>query len=175
LPLANLWGENNPLLNILHLLRVGSEFLAGCFLYRLHVRGAGSSLPWPILTPLAGVLSVAVAALLWLLGTTLFWVSPLLAVFVYGVAQQRGTFTASLASAQMVFWGQVSYSLYMTHSLVRTVLRKALPFTHFVDASWVLRLGLLGLYAACFAGVAALTYMLIEEPVRHWMRRKPPV
>jgi peptidoglycan/LPS O-acetylase OafA/YrhL len=175
LPFANLFNEHNPFSNILHLLRVSTEFLAGCFLYRLHARGAGSSLPWPILTPLAGVLSLAVAALLFGLGTTLFWVAPLLAVFVYGVAQQRGGFTSSLASPGMIFWGQVSYSLYMTHSLVRTVLRKALPFTHFVDASLLMRLGLLGLYALCFAGVAVLTFLLIEEPARHWLRKKTPV
>jgi peptidoglycan/LPS O-acetylase OafA/YrhL len=175
LPLANLFDANNPFSNILHLLRVSTEFLAGCFLYRLHARGAGSSLPWPILTPLAGVLSVAVAALLFVLGTTLFWVAPLLAVFVYGVAQQQGGFTSSLASPGMIFWGQVSYSVYMTHSLVRTVLRKALPFTHFVDASLLVRLGLLGLYALCFAGVAVLTYLLIEEPARHWLRKKTSV
>jgi peptidoglycan/LPS O-acetylase OafA/YrhL len=175
LPLANLWHENNPLLNILHLVRVSTEFLAGCFLYRLHARGAGSSMPWSILTPLAGLLSVAVAALLWSLGMTLFWVAPLLALFIYGVAQQRGAFTSSLAGPQMIFWGQVSYSLYMTHSLVRTVLRKALPFTHFVDASLLVRVGLLGLYIICFAAVAALTYMLVEEPVRRLMRNKSPV
>ena len=175
LPLANLFGSHNPFSNILHLLRVSSEFLAGCFLYRLHARGAGAGLPWPILTPLAGVLAVAMAALLWGLGTTLFWVAPLLAVFVYGVAQQQGAFTSSLATPGMIFWGQVSYSLYMTHSLVRTVLRKALPFAHFVDASLVVRLGLLGLYAICFAAVAVLMFLLIEEPARHWLRKKTPV
>jgi peptidoglycan/LPS O-acetylase OafA/YrhL len=158
-----------------HLIRVSTEFLAGCFLYRLHARGAGSGLPWPILTPLAGILSVLVAALLWSIGTTLFWVAPLLALFVYGVAQEQGRFTSSLASSSMVFWGQVSYSLYMTHSIVRTVLRKALPFMQFTDAPLLMRLGVLGLYIVCFAGVAALTYLLIEEPVRRWMRRKSPV
>jgi peptidoglycan/LPS O-acetylase OafA/YrhL len=58
---------------------------------------------------------------------------------------------------------------------VRTVLRKALPFTHFVDASLLVRVGLLGLYIICFAAVAALTYMLVEEPVRRLMRNKSPV
>jgi peptidoglycan/LPS O-acetylase OafA/YrhL len=175
LPLANLFGETNPLLNVLHLIRITSEFLVGCLLYRLHMRGVGSRLPWPILTPLTGLLAVIVAALLQPASATLFWVSPLLALFVYGVAQQRGAFAASLAGPRMVFWGQVSYSLYMTHSLVRTVLRKVLPFAHFTDASLIVRLGLLGLYVVCFAGVAALTFLLVEEPARRWLRKRSPV
>jgi peptidoglycan/LPS O-acetylase OafA/YrhL len=172
LPLVNSLGDHNPLLNVLHLLRITTEFLAGCFLYRLHERGVGSSLKWSWLTPLAGGLVMVVAALLWQQGVTLFWVSPLLALFVYGVAQQKGRFSSGLASSQMVFWGQVSYSLYMTHSVVRTVLRKALPFAHFADASLLVRLGMLGLYLSAFAGVAALTFLLVEEPARHWLRKK---
>jgi peptidoglycan/LPS O-acetylase OafA/YrhL len=174
LPLANLPGDDNPLLNVLHLLRITTEFFAGCLLYRLHARRAGSSLPWHTITPLAGVLIMVLAALAFKMGTTPFWVAPILALFVYGVAQQRGSFTSSLAGPGMVFWGQVSYSLYMTHSLVRTVLRKALPFAHFADASLPVRFGLLSLYAISFAGVAALTFLLIEEPARHWLRKKTP-
>ena len=173
LPLLNSFG-NNPLLNILHLLRITSEFLAGCLLYRLYARGAGSSLPWPILTPLAGVLVVVAAVVLEPLGTTLFWVSPLLALFVYGVSQQRGAFALALAGPRMVFWGQVSYSLYMTHSIVRTVLRKFLQYQHFADSSVLIRLGILGVYGLCFAGAAVLVYLYVEEPARHWLRKRMP-
>jgi peptidoglycan/LPS O-acetylase OafA/YrhL len=174
LPLLNSLGENNPLLNVLHLLRITTEFVAGCLLYRLYVRGAGSSLPWPILTPLAGILVIVVAAVLEPLGTTLFWVSPLLALFVYGVSQQRGAFTMALAGPRMVFWGQVSYSVYMTHSIVRTVLRKFLQYQHFADSSILIRLGILGVYGLCFAGAAVLTYLYVEEPARHWLRKRMP-
>jgi peptidoglycan/LPS O-acetylase OafA/YrhL len=171
LPVVNLFGEDNPFLNVLHLIRITTEFLGGCFLYRLYARGAGSNLPWAVLTPSVGLLIVGVAAFLFLIGTTPFWVVPLLAIFIYGVAQQQGRFSFVLAGPRMVFWGQVSYSLYMTHSIVRTVLRKALPIMHFEHSSILIRFGLLGLYAICFAGVAALTYLWIEEPARRWLRK----
>jgi peptidoglycan/LPS O-acetylase OafA/YrhL len=171
LPLANLGDASNPLLNVLHLLRITTEFLAGCLLYRLHSRRAGSGLPWNIITPLSGVLTVVAAALLFKFASTSFWVVPLMALFVYGVAQQKGLLTSGLSGARMVFWGQVSYSLYMTHTVVRMVLRKLVPFAHFADASLLVRLGLLGVYLFSFAAVAALTFLLIEEPARHWLRK----
>jgi peptidoglycan/LPS O-acetylase OafA/YrhL len=175
LPLVNSLDKTSPFLNVLHLLRIATEFLAGCFLYRLHTRGAGATKHWWILTPVSGVLIVVCAAVLQVLGATLFWVSPLLAVFVYGVAQQRGALASSLAGSRMIFWGQVSYSLYMTHSLVRTVLRKILPFEQFVGAPLSVRFGLLGLYAISFAAVAVLVFVLVEEPARHWLRKRTPV
>lgn len=174
LPLLNSLGENNPLLNVLHLLRITTEFVAGCLLYRLYIRGAGSSLPWPVLTPIAGVLVIAVAVMLEPLGTTLFWVSPFLALFVYGVSQQRGAFTLALAGPRMIFWGQVSYSVYMTHSIVRTILRKFLQYQHFADSSVLIRLGIFGVYGLCFAGAAVLMYLYVEEPARHWLRKRMP-
>jgi peptidoglycan/LPS O-acetylase OafA/YrhL len=170
----NSFGENNPLLNVLHLVRITTEFVAGCLLYRLYIRGAGSSLPWPVLTPFVGILVIVVAAVLEPLGPSLFWVSPLLALFVFGVSQQRGAFTLALAGPRMVFWGQVSYSVYMTHSIVRTILRKLLQYQQFADSSVLIRLGIFGVYGLCFAGAAVLTYLYVEEPARHWLRKRTP-
>jgi peptidoglycan/LPS O-acetylase OafA/YrhL len=66
--------------------------------------------------------------------------------------------------------GEVSYSLYMTHTLVQKFLYRALPVADFAGRSGGVRLGVLALYGMSIAALCAATYVLIERPCRRWVK-----
>ena len=68
--------------------------------------------------------------------------------------------------------GEVSYSLYMTHTLVQKFLYRALPVADFAGRPGGVRLGVLALYALSIAAVCTATYVLVERPGRRWGRIK---
>lgn len=73
----------------------------------------------------------------------------------------------------VVFLGEVSYSLYMTHTLAQKVAYKLLPSSGFVEASFPTRVGVLAAYAALVAVFCLATYYAVEKPCRNWFRRPP--
>jgi peptidoglycan/LPS O-acetylase OafA/YrhL len=154
------------------LVRIVGEFAAGCFLFLLWQRGWGFSLPWAILTPLVGVAA----------GVVTMWVAsvdeaapvvaaPLYSAFIYGLAVDRGVLVRLLATRALVYAGEASYALYMTHAIVQRFTWEYLPATDYAADGRLIRLGILGAYAALLALAAILTYELVERPSRDWMRQ----
>lgn len=89
--------------------------------------------------------------------------SPAFAAIIYGLAQQP-KWASPLAASWLVLLGDASYSLYLLHSLVITRVFDSMP-----HLSWLARV------AACFlAAIAAslLSYRLVEEPARRFLRPK---
>jgi peptidoglycan/LPS O-acetylase OafA/YrhL len=71
-----------------------------------------------------------------------------------------------------VFLGEVSYSLYMTHTLAQKVLYKLLPTRRFEDDSVVLKLGVASIYLLLIVMCCLAMYYFVEQPSRRWFRKK---
>jgi peptidoglycan/LPS O-acetylase OafA/YrhL len=72
----------------------------------------------------------------------------------------------------IVFLGEVSYSLYMTHTLAQKFVYKLLPSSRFTDADIPTRLAVLATYSVLIAVSCLLTYFAIEKPCRVLLRRQ---
>ncbi len=143
------------------LVRIGFEFPAGCFLFIVYKR-----MPW--LARHAGLLVImAITGVLpvWYLKMPSVWMVAAMPMFVLGLAFDRGWLARLLRTKVPVFWGTVSYSLYMTHSLTLTVLTRLMPLHSLrILPAWIVAIG----------AVAVATYYGIEKPGRGFMRRHQP-
>jgi peptidoglycan/LPS O-acetylase OafA/YrhL len=70
-----------------------------------------------------------------------------------------------------VFLGEVSYSLYMTHTLAQKVLYRLLPTGQFESADLITRLGVVGAYAGLVIAACLATYFLVERPCRMFFKK----
>jgi peptidoglycan/LPS O-acetylase OafA/YrhL len=144
------------------LLRVGSEFTAGCFLFQIYRRGWKCPLPpW-----VSGLLSVTICAACTKFDVPRAFCLPFLALLIWGLAtHSRGWLSGPVA----VYLGQVSYALYMTHGLCEIFLNRGLPAEHFVSSSVAVRAGIVAAYFGLIAVSATLTYHCVEIPARRWL------
>jgi peptidoglycan/LPS O-acetylase OafA/YrhL len=74
-------------------------------------------------------------------------------------------------SRPALFIGEISYSLYMTHTLAQKVLYKLLPSERFADASLWTKLIVTTGYVSVIVGFCLGVYYLVEKPSRNWFRR----
>ena len=152
------------------LTRIACEFAAGCFLYRIY-----RDFPWPRIGHIALPAAILIVASPWLTGSdyryheAIMW-SPLFGLLILGLAYNRGPVAALLRLPWTVFWGEASYSLYMTHELLLQVFNKLVPASPLSGPGPAGILACTLLLAAAL-GVAAATYLLIERPARAWLRR----
>ncbi len=70
-----------------------------------------------------------------------------------------------------VFLGEVSYSLYMTHTLAQKLVYRLLPSARFESADLLTRLGVIGVYAILVLACCLGTYFLVESPCRQFFKR----
>ena len=154
------------------LLRVSSEFLAGCFLFRLYRSGFQCPIrPW-----LSGLIAISMCSVCSAYGISRACSLPFFALLIWGLATfQEGFLSGPIA----VYWGKVSYSLYMTHGLCQIVLNRALPVAKFASNSPLIKAEIAIAYGLLVLGSAVLTYHLVEVPIREWLhpspKRKPAV
>jgi peptidoglycan/LPS O-acetylase OafA/YrhL len=91
---------------------------------------------------------------------------PLVLTLAIGV----GTLPALLSLRPIVYFGYLSFSLYMVHELVHTTWNwMVMQFGFQLGSDMAGKAVLVGLIASAFAG-AALLYHFVEEPARKWMR-----
>lgn len=161
------WLGCNPLVH-------AHEFLMGivvCLWLREEQRG---SRPEFMSGPMAaGIAVVALAVLVAFRGPIPFMPalvgihSPLFALLIYGLAKQRGIFAWILGTPVFVFLGEISYSLYLTHSTVWFTVEG------FNRQHSFLRQGSMLNFLFCLAlslGLAAALYKGIEQPYRRVLR-----
>jgi len=70
-----------------------------------------------------------------------------------------------------VFLGEVSYSLYMTHTLAQKILIRLLPAARFEERGWAVRLGIILVYIVTIAAGCLATYFLVERPCRRLFKK----
>jgi peptidoglycan/LPS O-acetylase OafA/YrhL len=147
------------------MLRILPEFLFGMSLYHVSLewdvdRRAG---PWVMLGLVAGLLGIAHFEL----GT--YPAVILLGFVIFSAASlERQGGMQPLKHPALVYLGEISYSLYMTHAVLFILYFKAMAIVlgDRYDA-WVWQLGPLALVAALL--VASSSYHLVELPGRRWL------
>jgi peptidoglycan/LPS O-acetylase OafA/YrhL len=72
----------------------------------------------------------------------------------------------------LVILGEVSYSLYLTHTIVQKLLYEIAPTARFADRSLAVRLGLLVVYAATIAVATLIAHACVEVYFRKSLRRR---
>lgn len=144
------------------LLRVSSEFSAGCFLFRIYRSGVACPVrPW-----LSGLGCISICAIGSHFDVSRALSLPFFALLIWGLATNPGGFLSGRAA---VYWGKVSYSLYMTHGLCEIFLNRALPATQYQSASAFVRASIVMIYSILIILSAVLAYHLVEEPARRWL------
>ena len=152
------------------LIVVVGPFLLGCVLARLvgtglAVRGGGAA-SWAVLlviglTPFLATPNVLAIVLL-TAGAAL--------VFLLGAAGQNCS--RFWTQRPLVVLGEMSYSLYMVHTLVQKVLNETIPAARFVDRPLILRTTIVGLDVAAVALTTWLAHRLVDDLARRSIRRR---
>jgi len=97
------------------LVRIGGEFLAGCWLYRAYRAGFGRGWPW-------GWVGLACLAGALVSSTTVPPVSAgLLGIVVYALSQNQQPIRWLFGNRVSVYLGEISYSIYLLHWGVLTM------------------------------------------------------
>jgi peptidoglycan/LPS O-acetylase OafA/YrhL len=72
----------------------------------------------------------------------------------------------------LVYLGEGSYSLYMTHTLAQKVLYRLLPTSRFESSDWLTRAIITAAYIAAIIAACLASYYLVERPCRRWFRQR---
>lgn len=144
------------------LLRVLSEFMAGCCLYRVFDRKQKC----PLTPSIAGALALIVGFTCSYLGQPISFAVPMFLFVIWSLAERPSGF---LAGRTAQYLGRVSYSLYMTHAVIEIVLNRVIPVEHFATSGILFRLGILAVYWLLIASLALCIYHLVEVPARKWL------
>ncbi|WP_407572160.1 acyltransferase family protein [Deinococcus altitudinis] len=147
------------------LARIVGEFTAGAALF--YVFRLLPNWRWSVAAQGIALIMILLSALRPQMGHTLDWAFGLL---ILGLAYQKGPLTRFLSLRPVVYAGEISYALYMTHAIVQVFLVTVLPAKAFSGSGTLVRLAVLLAYVVVVAGAAALTYYVIEEPGRRWVR-----
>jgi peptidoglycan/LPS O-acetylase OafA/YrhL len=154
------------------LVRIGAEFVAGALLCHVYRSTLGRTWRWGTIA--AGLTVAVVVGATWLeaTGRNSIWVTPLLAALIVAVARADSGPGNWLARPTMVYFGQVSYALYMTHGIGQLILVRLLPPHAFGGSNVALRVGIVVVYVVALLAAAIAMFRYVEEPGRHWMRRR---
>ncbi|TDE87080.1 acyltransferase [Deinococcus sp. S9] len=173
LHLSGWLGEFFPF-TFVNLLRITGSFVAGALMYWLYREQVARGWNWNFLTPLLSLGLPVAACLLVLAGLTPFLTSFMMPPLILGLAYSQGAVARLLAGCVLLYWGAVSYALYLTHFIVRMSLSKVLSPERLAGTPLLLRAGVLMIYLLVAGLVGIALYHLIEEPGRRWMRRWRP-
>jgi peptidoglycan/LPS O-acetylase OafA/YrhL len=90
---------------------------------------------------------------------------------IFSLSQTSGLAAKFLAWGPVLFMGEISYSIYLTHGLSQRVLKVALSAEKFTAASFAVRIAVLLAYGLCLLALALALYFSVERPARRWLRR----
>lgn len=93
-------------------------------------------------------------------------------IFILSLYSDRPSFF--WGSGVSVFLGDISYSLYMTHTLAQKVLYKLLPSSRFLTADLMTRTGVFLSYVAVIFIFCSIIYYGIEKPSLKYFRKRIP-
>ena len=95
---------------------------------------------------------------------------PFLGLLVLACAGATGVVGRLLSSGPVEWCGRLSYSVYMTHYLVVIALQTVFMHIGADDFSLPARLLLIGLSILAVAVTSVVSYYVVEEPSRQWIR-----
>ena len=74
----------------------------------------------------------------------------------------------------LVYWGEVSYALYLSHGVVIRVVKAVLGSEKYANSGVLVRVGWVGLALGLTVLAAMALHHGVEEPARKWLRRLGP-
>jgi len=92
-------------------------------------------------------------------------------VIVYLLADLGNNCSRLWTNGVVTYVGEVSYSLYMAHTLAQKACYKLLPVKQYVSSDVVSRFGVVLLYIAAIVFASLAMYYLVERPSRQRLRR----
>lgn len=163
---------DNPEINRFNsIVKILFEFTTGCFLCRLYNNKQLSNINWKVINNIIPLLLVISIYMIFNFNIGKFGnlpyllMTPLFATFILGLAYEDNKY---LSNKIMLYWGEVSYSVYMTHSVVFMILRQFLKINN--ETSFFTKILFLFIYLSAVIVVSKLTYEFIETPARRRMR-----
>jgi peptidoglycan/LPS O-acetylase OafA/YrhL len=150
---------------------VVGTFLTGCAIFKLIQHGAFKQRP-------AYYLSISALALVFIVpfllrnSILLATLLTLFAILIYSLAGLGDKCQRLFIAPLLVFVGEVSYSLYMTHTLLQRILYKLLPASAVLGSNLLVRLGVLCLYAILISLATLASYYVVEKPFRKLLRSR---
>jgi peptidoglycan/LPS O-acetylase OafA/YrhL len=142
-------------------LRIIPEFVAGYATYRLltdkQVLIAGDAMM------AAG--AIGLLALIYSPDYMVFLLLPLIAILLAGLYAGGRVTDAIFGNTCMVFLGEISYSIYMTHVMVMSITNKTVKLLS-IDVGFSRALIVLCVETIATVGVGFLAYRLVEVPAR---------
>jgi peptidoglycan/LPS O-acetylase OafA/YrhL len=164
------WGVSSSIVGVPALVRVSGEFICGAALCRT-VQLAQNSFSSKQAEFLGGG-----AFVFFILGASIgapdFFLIGLLAMTIVGASTAKGYFAAALKSVLMVWLGEISYSLYMTHFLVLSVIDHPAIGLHIRSWSMPARIVALVITLAACLATAAVMFYVVERPSRIYLRNR---
>ncbi len=94
-----------------------------------------------------------------------------LPVLLLGLTGKESAFARLLSTPLALFFGRISYAVYMCHAVMHRLIYATLPAEQFATSPLTVRLFLLLANLALITGVATGAYYLVELPARNLMRR----
>jgi peptidoglycan/LPS O-acetylase OafA/YrhL len=149
-----------------HIIRLGAEFAAGCFLWAV----------WRDIQPTRSRFW-RFSAIPVMLGSIVFssrlgwYIIPFLGFAILALALDRSLAARIFGSRPMVYAGNVSYSLYMMHAAVISACHVVLPLARFENSNLLTRLAITLAYVGGITCTGIFVFEHIEEPLRMKMRR----
>lgn len=153
------------------ILRIIPEFLAGCLLYRMASAGVGSKWgSWGTIVGAGGILLLAQVS-----RNFEFLLLPLIGVLILSLYHGSRLGQVVFANRAVVFLGEVSYSIYLLHSLAAIAGDQLVGFLDLapsVTLGWVVLTGEVTLSVV----FGIIGYYLVEQPARRalvgWYERR---
>jgi peptidoglycan/LPS O-acetylase OafA/YrhL len=153
------------------------EFLAGAMLYgfRRQKNILTNGMPDITLGITFGIALLTMADPPFLeVGNTLILVGCF-ATSILILSYQSGIISALLSARILVYLGEVSYSIYLTHGIVQRVLKIVLHPGRFDQLSPFKSFLFFSIYLIAILGAAMSLYHLVERPCRDFLRKKSPL
>jgi peptidoglycan/LPS O-acetylase OafA/YrhL len=170
------WGNVDWAPASLPVILITLEFLAGAMLYGLRRQWS-----LPPMKAINSMLGVAIGTLLFLVA----WPGlagnahrPMLVgcfgLAILALSYQGGMLSGFLSKRIPVYFGEISYSLYLTHQIVQRVLKALLHPDRFDGLSAPTRLLFFAIYLVAIIGAAMALFHLVEQPGRRYLRKISP-
>jgi peptidoglycan/LPS O-acetylase OafA/YrhL len=157
----NTWGGAPALARVL------GEFLCGAALCRVVAFGPGLPRPGADILGAGAFAAVLLGASY---GLPDFALVALLALTIPAAATSDGLLARTLGGPQLVWLGEVSYSIYMVHFPVLLTMRRLWEWLGFAQWPWAGRASAFLITAALVIALAAIMYHVVERPARTRLR-----
>ena len=153
--------------------RVVPSFAAGMLLARLATAGDKAAITPRRRLFLGTLVAAAIALILvtpFALEHPVMWMLAAFPALIYGLGDGRWN-VPLFAWGPVVYLGEISYSLYMTHAVVQKPINLILERTAPISASLPVRVATAAAILGVIVAAALLSYYLVERPGRRAVRR----